>query len=130
MTRHTSHIMNIVNIIIFAIVITLGYSFLFCLSAGLKTNLTKVSVIDVPHDIKCVFKEEGCEENNITPFTLCMSLLYFLVGYKIPGYYITALVLALGTQIIRQYIDSQGSFVIDPLANMTGYTLGSILSSK
>jgi hypothetical protein len=119
---------QIKNIILMTSVITFGYIF-FVYVLG-KTGYISTKMIMIHHDIKCIFKEEGCEKNDITLFTLCMSVLYFLVGYNIPHYYITAFVLSIGFQIVRQYMDAEASYLIDPLANITGYALGSVLNSK
>jgi len=116
--------MTIRNIIIIVFILSIGYTVCMYMQLGKQT------MIDVPYDIKCAFQEKNCEENDITAFTLCMSGLYFLIGYKIPDYYITVFALSIGSQILLQYMGHNSSFIVDPLANLTGYAIGSILSPK
>jgi hypothetical protein len=124
--------MTIRNIIIIIIIAAIGYFFSLYTRLGTTINFGKKSVINVHHDVKCFFKEPNCEENNITLFTLFMSGIYFMIGYKYPDYYITIFALSIGSQIFLQYMNPsfQSSFIVDPLANLTGYALGSIMAGK
>lgn len=118
------------NILIIATIILVGYICCMWIRLGTNFDLNKLTMVGVPHDIKCAFGESYCEQNDITAFTLVMSILYFIVGYNIPDYYITVFTLSVGFQIFLYNIGSNSSFIVDPLANMTGYALGSVLSTK
>lgn len=124
--------MTIRNIIIIVIIASIGYFFSVYTKLGTTMNFGKLSVINVHRNVKCLFEEKNCEENNITLFTLFMSGIYFMIGYKYPDYYITIFALSIGSQIFLQYLNPgfNSSFIVDPLANLTGYALGSILASK
>ncbi len=87
---------------------------------------TKYSVIDVPDKFKCFLNEDSCEQNNITLFTVCVSVIYFIIGRTFPDHYMIAIFSSIGFQIFRQSIGLGSSFITDPLANITAYTLGSI----
>jgi len=100
----------------------------FFLLGKISTRSGK-SVIDVPHQLKCALNESNCENNNITFFTLYTSLFFGIGGYYIPNQYILALIVSVGIQFCRLYfgVESESSFIIDPLANMTFYAVGNCL---
>src|SRR5579863_6332666 len=102
---------EIKNIILITLIVSIAYICSICTLFG-SNHLAKLSMIRLPYDIKCIFKEKNCEQNDITIFTLVMSLIYFMIGYKIPDHYLTVITLAIGSQILLQYMGYGSSFII------------------
>src|ERR1044071_2339741 len=90
------------------------------ISILLSSNGTQ-SIIEIPVDIKCVFNEELCEQNDVTVFTILISLIYFILGYVYPNKFAIAIFSSFGYQIVRHATGHGSSYLIDPLANITAY---------
>lgn len=88
------------------------------------------TVVEVPSKLKCALNEPSCDYNDLNLHTIIISLFFMLAGYYRPDSYGSALIISLGTQAVRYYFDGKSSFIIDPMANMTGYAIGSILANR
>src|SRR5438067_13588448 len=106
----------IINKVGSIIIIVFVISIIYICFSYLKSGLTKDSVIDVPTNIKCFFSEDNCEQNNITAFTLCVSVIYFIIGYAYPDQYLVAIFSSIGFQVFKQWFrtSDSGSFIVDP----------------
>jgi len=113
------------QIIILIIIISIVYILLSRMNLG-----QSYPVLMVPTNIKCFMDEDSCEQNNITIFTLIISALYGFIGYNFPDQYGVAIFSSVGFQILRQWMGYGSSYIVDPLANITAYTLGSIICPK
>ena len=87
--------------------------------------LSSTPLMTVPSGLKCLFNESDCEYNDLSIQTIIISLFFMLGGYHTPDSYFSALCVSIGSQALRYWIDGQSSFVIDPMANMTAYAIGS-----
>lgn len=88
------------------------------------------SIIDVPHSIKCAFDEPQCETGDIDYWSIIHAVGFFVLGYFIPNQYLTVLILSVFIVIIEPYIGYKPKYIIDPLINITFYSLGSLVAPK
>jgi len=98
----------------------------------MKNNdfLENFKLFDVPYEIKCFFKEPGCEDGNITGWNIIYLLAYLVFGYFVPNQYIVILVISVLIELVEPMAGYQPKYIIDPAVNLSGYTLGSLLSPK
>jgi hypothetical protein len=113
---------DITNMVKMAILISIGYIVMFYVFS--EKNI----LLKIPRSIKCALDESKCDENDLSMFTVSVSIIYLLVGYMYPNYYFTAIVITYITQVIKYNMGYPTSLIIDPLANVTGYTIGSVIS--
>jgi len=125
--NHCDIIKIILIIIIFVIVIQI-YNIFYKSKYG--DYFKSIKIADVPDSVKCFFKEPQCEEGNIDGWSIVHALLYFGIGLVFPGHYITIIVISIIYEIIQPYLGNQPRYIINPLINLTGYSLGSVASKK
>lgn len=86
--------------------------------------------IPVPYGLKCYFNEDGCERGNITIFSFFHFIGYFIIGFLIPDYYWTIIILSYACEFLELGLGFTTKFIIDPLINISAYALGSAASSQ
>jgi hypothetical protein len=91
-------------------------------------RLAKFKLIDLPHSIKCYFNESQCETGYIDGWSLLSALIYLIAGYLIPGQHFWALSIAIVTQFIQPYFGIHSKYIVDPLIDITAYSIGSLFS--
>ena len=111
--------------IIFIIIIWLIYSYIYKFN-----NIRDNTIIEIPYDIKCYFKEKKCEEGNIDILSIIYGLMFFFLGLILPGYYLTVIIAAIIIEVIQQLIGNGSRYIINPLIAITSYMIGSVLSPK
>lgn len=84
--------------------------------------------IEIPKSIKCFFGEENCEEGNIDSWTLFLAFIYFVIGLIIPNQYLAIIIISIIFEFIEPVLGNRSKFIIGPLANLTGYTIGSLIT--
>lgn len=114
-------------LIIFAIVWQV-YNYTYRAKHG--DYLSQIKIADVPESIKCAFNDPGCEEANIDGWALVHALMYFIIGLIVPGYYLLIIAISLLFEISQPYFGNKARYVVNPLINITSYTIGSLLSNK
>lgn len=98
----------------------------FIYNKGAKS--VKGILLKVPYGLKCYFGEADCEEGNITIFGIIHFIGYFLIGYFIPDYYGVIIIISIACEFLELGMKYQPKFIIDPVINLLGYTLGSAIS--
>lgn len=83
--------------------------------------------IDPPKSAKCFIGERKCEEAVINIWTLFHFIINFIAGYFYPNRYLFVFIFAFITEIWELLIGFNAKWFIDPLANLSGYMLGSYL---
>lgn len=92
--------------------------------------LTNFKISDVPDSIKCMFGEDNCEEGDIDGWSICHGLMYFIIGLIAPNYYITITAVSVVFELVQPFLGNSSRYIINPLVNLTGYTIGSIMSKN
>ena len=80
--------------------------------------------------INCFVGEGTCEKNGISIWTVGHFVFYTIVGAIVPGLYIEVLAISIFYEIFEQMVGHKPQYIIDPVVNMTGYILGSLLSKN
>lgn len=115
-----------IKIIIISIIIA-GLFYIYGKKFG---NATTTTLIEIPYSVKCYFKEDGCESGNIDYMTIALAVIYFFIGAYIPDHYITVFIVTTLFEFVKPLMGYRSKFIIDPLASITGYALGSVLSCR
>jgi hypothetical protein len=126
MPSNTEQITKIIILLIIFAVIWQIYNYTY-----LKQHddfLGKMKIVDVPYSIKCFFNESGCEEGDIDGRAIVQGLIYFIVGIIVPNQYLAILVISIVFEIFRPYFGNKARYIINPLINLTGYAIGSIVN--
>jgi hypothetical protein len=87
-------------------------------------------LVDVPMGVKCAFNEPQCEKGDLDGWTLVHAVGFFLLGYFIPEQYLAVIILSIIIVVIEPYFGYHPKYIIDPLVNLTAYSVGSLLSPK
>jgi len=126
MSIYSKQLLKIIILLIAFGVIYLIYNFLF----HNNNFISQIKIADIPYSIKCIFKEPGCEEGNIDGWSICLALVYFIIGLIVPHQYITILVISILLEVIKTYTGNNSRYIINPLISLTGYMIGSICSTR
>lgn len=86
------------------------------------------SLWSVPLEVKCFFGEDKCEEGDIDYWTLLHGLIYFVIGILVPDQYLTVIIVSIVFELLQPYLGNGSRYLINPLVNLTGYSVGSVLS--
>lgn len=81
-------------------------------------------LIEIPCGVKCYFGEQGCEKGNFTFFTIIHLVMYIVIGFLVPGYYIEILLISIACELLEAGLGVQSKFLLDPVVNMIGYVIG------
>ncbi|BCS83038.1 hypothetical protein QLL95_gp1085 [Cotonvirus japonicus] len=117
-------IKNLVILIIFLVLLWLLY-FYFIKN---KYNFGNTKIAVVPMEVKCLFKEQGCDDGDIDTWSLIQAFIYFIVGLIIPDKYLLIVMIIIILEIIKPFFGFKPKYIINPLLNVTGYAFGSFLS--
>jgi len=109
-------------IIVIVIFLVIWYVYGFALSQN--------KIIDVPMSIKCLIETNNCEAGDINMWTLIRAGMFGVIGYLFPGHYILVIVVSVIMEYFEPVVGINANFIINPLANLTAYTIGSLLSDK
>lgn len=91
---------------------------------------SKTRFIEVPNEIKCYFKEPGCEEGDIDGWGIIRVLIFFIIGLIVPDKYLFIITITIVYEILQPYFGNKSRYIINPLLSITGYSVGSIMSRK
>lgn len=86
--------------------------------------------IDFPKNVKCFIGEKKCEEAVINIWTFLHFTINFIAGYYYPDRFLFVFLFAIITEIWELLIGFNAKWFIDPIANLSGYALGSYLHHK
>lgn len=118
-----------ISLIIIIVIITwIIYFLILCDKIGVY--FTNHKLIEVPYDVKCFFGEEKCEEGDINGWSLVNIVIYFIIGFTLPGQYLLIIILAFIYEFLQQYLGNHSMYIIGPLVKITGYSIGSFLSPR
>ena len=115
----------IVLLIIFAVLWQI-YNIIYRQKYG--DYIGSVKVAEVPHSVKCFFDEPGCEDGDIDGWSIVYALIYFIIGLIIPNQYLAVVVISILFELVQPYFGNKSRYIINPLVNITGYSLGSLFS--
>lgn len=85
-------------------------------------------IISIPLEIKCLFGEDYCEEGDIDYWVLLHGFIYTMIGILIPGQYLAVTIMSILFEFMQTYMGNGARFIVNPLVNLTGYGLGSLLN--
>jgi len=83
--------------------------------------------VDVPEKVKCPIRYFRCDEGVINLATLLHFIMYFIIGMVIPNRYGAILIVSIVFEIIELWVGFPCKIILDPIVNMLGYFLGSML---
>ena len=126
-SSNTNQIKKIVVLLIIFAIIWQIYNYTYCAHNG--DVLKNIKIADVPYSVKCAFNEPGCEEGNIDGWSLVHGLMYFIIGLIAPNQYLFIIAISIIFEIIQPYLGNKARYIINPLINITGYAIGSLLSN-
>jgi len=95
-----------------------------------KIRETDHLLFHTPSSINCFVGEGTCEKNGISIWTVGHFVFYTIVGAIVPGLYIEVLTISIFYEIFEQMVGHKPQYIIDPIVNMSGYILGSLLSKN
>jgi hypothetical protein len=122
---------DIKNIIILLLIFTLAWQLYdFTYKARYGDFLKNIHVADVPYEVKCFFGEENCDEGDIDGWSLISLVVYFIIGYLVPNQYLFIIAISILFEISKPIFGSNAKIIVDPLINLTGYAIGSLLSGR
>jgi len=129
-TKNSTHdqIKKIIFLLIGFVIIWQIYNFTYKATYG--DFLSGLEIADVPESLKCFFNEDKCEEGDLDGWTVAHIVMYFIIGYVVPDQYLAILFISIVWELFQPMIGSNAMFIINPLVNLTGYSLGSVLSQK
>lgn len=128
MWSNAKQILQIMILLIIFIVIWQIYNYTIEPIGG--DFLSNIKISDVPNNIKCFFNEPGCEEGNIDGWAAAHAVIFFIIGFIVPNQYLAIIIISIVFEIIQQYLGNKSRYILNPLINLTGYTIGSLFSCK
>ena len=94
------------------------------------------TIYDPPQWFKCLIpnisnnpNKNKCEKVNVDGWTVMHIVMYFFLGMVIPGKYLFILILSIVCELFEYYSGWRARWFIDPIANVFGYWLGSLLAA-
>jgi len=93
-------------------------------------NSSMDSFLSVPPEIKCFFGEDKCEEGDIDYWTLLHGIVYLIIGILVPNQYLTVVIISIVFELFQPYLGNGSRYLINPLVNLTGYSIGSIINKS
>ncbi|XWV25250.1 hypothetical protein QJ856_gp0522 [Tupanvirus deep ocean] len=124
---NTEQIKKIVILLIIFAIIWQIYNYTYRARYG--DFLKNIKIADVPHSVKCFFNEPGCEEGDIDGWAIVHGLMFFIIGLIVPNQYLAVIVISIIFEIVQPYLGNKARYILNPLINLTGYAIGSILSN-
>lgn len=115
--------------ILIILIVLLVLSHLFTHFMNSSESLNKFN-ISVPYDIKCFFGEDRCWEGDIDIWSVFQFIAFFIIGYLVPEQYLFVFIITFIYEIIKPSFGMKSKIIINPLINITAYSLGSIISPK
>lgn len=83
-----------------------------------------------PDWINTFVGEPRCESNGVDFWTIGHFVFWTIVGAIVPGLYVEVIIISILYEVFENMVGAKSQFIIDPIANLMGYTLGSALSLK
>lgn len=93
-------------------------------------SLSTFKISDIPMSIKCMFQEKNCEQGDLDGWSLLHCFIYFCIGLVAPNKYLNVFIVSVLFEIIQPYLGNSARFILNPLCNITGYSLGSLIINK
>lgn len=115
------------SIIAFLWFITILIRWLFY-TEQISNKVNKLPKIKMPYKIKCCIKTNKCEDGDLNIWSVIHFITYLIVGYFIPNHYIAILYISIVCELIEIGTGDTSKLILDPITNLTGYTIGSYLS--
>jgi hypothetical protein len=118
------------KIIVLVIIFTLIY-WLYSATVKAKYDETLThKIVEVPDALKCFFGEDRCDEGDIDYWTLLHGIVYFIIGVLVPDQYLIIVLISIGFELFQPYLGNSSRYIINPLVNLTGYAIGSVLNKS
>ena len=115
----------IILLIIFAVVYQV-YNFSYKAKHG--DILSNIKFADVPDSVKCFFNEPGCSKGNIDGWSLMHGLMFLIIGLIVPNQYFFVIIISIALEILQPFIGNNARYILNPLINLTGYAVGSVIN--
>ena len=128
MSSNPEQIKKILVLLVIFAIIWLVYNNIFKVKNNGYPSDTKI--LDVPYSIKCFFNEPGCEEGNIDGWSVVHLLVCFIIGMFFPNRFLVIIIFSVAFEIIGSRLGKQPRYIINPLINITGYAIGSLMSFR
>ena len=126
----SSNTNQIKKIVVLLIIFAIIWQIYNCTYGARNGDVLKnIKIADVPYSIKCAFNEPGCEEGNIDGWSIVHGLMYFIIGLIVPNQYLFIIATSITFEIIQPCFGNKSRYIINPLINITSYTIGSLLSN-
>lgn len=93
-------------------------------------SLSNFKISNVSNSIKCIFNEKNCEQGDIDGWSVLHFFVYLCIGYVAPDKYLNVFIISILFEIIQPYLGNSARFIINPLCNLTGYAIGSLLTKN
>ena len=71
-------------------------------------------------------KKNNCENVKFDGWTIGHILIYFTIGMVLPGYLVPIIALSILCEAFEYAVGWRARWIIDPLANLVGYLLGTL----
>lgn len=117
-----------INLIILLIVLAVLWHLYNSFYRKKNGDIFSSKLIDVPYDIKCPVEYDRCEEGDIDAWDLIRGLIFLVIGIAIPNKYLVVIIMSILFELIQPYFGGVPKYIINPLINITGYAVGSIMS--
>lgn len=120
-------------LLIFIIIwfLSIVFRFIFA-STDLVTSLEangSDELVYTPEWSKCLFGQPQCEKSKFTWWTVLHIIMYAIVGYLVPNLYVEVAIISVGFEMIEYGVGYPAKFVLDPVANLFGYFIGSTIAN-
>lgn len=99
-------------------------------SSSKLSDVKENALIEIPYCIKCFPKTDHCESGDINQWSLMHFVVYMLIGLYIPNLYIEILYISIFCELIETGMGYTSKYIMDPLTNLFGYFIGTILHKQ
>lgn len=124
---NSNQIKKIIILLVFFIIVWQIYKMAYVSRYG--DILGEMKFAEVPYSVKCAFNEPDCEKGDLDGWSLVNALLFFIIGLIIPDKYLIIIVISVVLEILQPYFGNSSRYIINPLVNITGYAIGSLVNS-
>lgn len=95
-----------------------------------ESKIKQMNIINIPYSVKCTIGDKNCEDGDITSWTIGHFIIYMIVGLFVPNCYVEVLIISIACEMLESALGHTSKFIVDPIINLIGYTIGSQFSRK
>lgn len=115
--------------VVLLIAILAVYQYFLLKFPDITKKLDTNTFIDVPYDVKCFFKESGCEDGDVDGISIVYCAIFFMFGLVMPNKYMLSVFISVGNEFVAPMYNRTPRYIVHPLLNFTAYSLGSFASN-